>query len=215
MISRAILGILIVGGVLSISISYVYGDAFTDIQVSGVSTFTNDLVFDRPDFPNSIVQGQTAFDNGRDLTYQKVGGGPMSGYIVRANTIGFSGGPVGIGTETPAGGLALDVNGVSQFNNDLIFDRADANNSIVQGINAFNNGRDLVYQKAGGGPMSGFTVFAATISFDGGNVGLGTATPAERLDVNGNIRLTGNIVSPGAINIIPGSTFDVCIGLCP
>ena len=38
-----------------------------------------------------------------------------------------------------------------------------------------------------------------------GNVGIGTVTPAEQLDVNGNIRLTGNIVSPN----------DICIGNCP
>jgi len=37
-----------------------------------------------------------------------------------------------------------------------------------------------------------------------GNVGIGTF-PQEKLDVGGNIRLTGNIVSPG----------DICIGTCP
>jgi len=37
-----------------------------------------------------------------------------------------------------------------------------------------------------------------------GNFGIGLI-PAERLDVDGNIRLTGNIVSPN----------DICIGNCP
>jgi len=48
-----------------------------------------------------------------------------------------------------------------------------------------------------------------------GNVGIGTSTPLQKLDVNGSIRLTGSIVSPNAINIIPGSGQDVCIGVCP
>jgi len=42
------------------------------------------------------------------------------------------------------------------------------------------------------------------IKFPNGNVGIGT-TPSEKLDVDGNIRLTSNIVSPN----------DICIGNCP
>jgi hypothetical protein len=38
-----------------------------------------------------------------------------------------------------------------------------------------------------------------------GNVGIGTASPTQKLDVNGNIKLNGNIVSNG----------DICIGTCP
>ena len=38
-----------------------------------------------------------------------------------------------------------------------------------------------------------------------GNVGIGKLNPAERLDVNGNIQLTGDILSSG----------DICIGACP
>ena len=49
---------------------------------------------------------------------------------------------------------------------------------------------------------NGLGVFSTT--FPNGNVGIGT-TPNEKLDVNGNIRLTGNIVSPN----------DICIGNCP
>lgn len=38
-----------------------------------------------------------------------------------------------------------------------------------------------------------------------GSIGIGTSTPAQKLDVNGNIRLTGDILSPN----------DICIGTCP
>jgi len=37
-----------------------------------------------------------------------------------------------------------------------------------------------------------------------GKVGIGTSTPAQKLDVIGNIRLTGNVTSPN----------DICIGSC-
>lgn len=43
-----------------------------------------------------------------------------------------------------------------------------------------------------------------TIASDG-NVGIGTALPQEKLDVRGDIRLTGDIVSPN----------DICMGTCP
>jgi hypothetical protein len=38
-----------------------------------------------------------------------------------------------------------------------------------------------------------------------GKVGIGTITPTEALDVKGNIKLSGNLVSDG----------DICIGTCP
>jgi hypothetical protein len=38
-----------------------------------------------------------------------------------------------------------------------------------------------------------------------GNVGIGHSSPTEKLDVNGNIKLSGNIKSNG----------DICIGACP
>jgi len=44
-----------------------------------------------------------------------------------------------------------------------------------------------------------------SIKTSDGNVGIGKQNPLEQLDVNGNIRLTGNIVSPN----------NICIGNCP
>jgi len=65
------------------------------------------------------------------------------------------------------------------------------------------------------GPTSGrYCILGAinVVQFDSsgnvdipGNLAVGTGVAQERLDVSGNIRLTGNIVSPN----------DICIGNCP
>jgi hypothetical protein len=105
------LSILIVFAVLisvSGSTSYVLAESFSVLEVTGTSTFFNDLIFDRTDNANSIVQGTDAFNAGRDLIYQKQGGGDMSGYQVKADKIILSGGPVAIGTESPDFTVALD-----------------------------------------------------------------------------------------------------------
>jgi len=58
-----------------------------------------------------------------------------------------------------------------------------------------NQKHDIVYR------ISGTNILYMD---DSGNVGIGTNSPLERLDVNGNLRLTGDIVSPN----------DICIGSC-
>jgi len=50
-----------------------------------------------------------------------------------------------------------------------------------------------------------YTNNVLAVSVNGGNMGIGIANPSEKLDVNGNIRITGDIVSPN----------DICIGNCP
>jgi hypothetical protein len=49
---------------------------------------------------------------------------------------------------------------------------------------------DAVISNAGGGPLM-------TVQ-NGGNVGIGTTSPSQKLDVNGNVRVSGNISRTGA-----------------
>ena len=184
------------------SSSYVLADH--GVFLGGFVT-TGDTVLDRTDNENSIVQGPNALAANKGVVYQKIGGGPMTSYDVRAERIGLSGGPVGIGTANPDGNFALHVAGPSLFESDILLNRLDADNSIVQSVGAFDLNRHVIYQKQGGGDMSGYLVRADLIAFSGGNVGIGTEAPTETLDVVGNIQLTGNILSNG----------DICIGTCP
>lgn len=50
-----------------------------------------------------------------------------------------------------------------------------------------------------------FGLISVVTASANGNFGIGTTSPVQKLDVIGNIRLTGNIVSPN----------DICIGTCP
>lgn len=70
----------------------------------------------------------------------------------------------------------------------------NGNGSYVLGIDGGQNAIQIVRNGLG----------VRSTDFPNGNVGVGTVTPAEKLDVSGNIRLTGNIVSPN----------DICIGAC-
>ncbi len=168
--------ILIVIGGFSASTAYIFADTFTSLSITpGTATFTNDLIFDRTDNDNSIVQGSDAFTAGKGLVYQKVGGGAMTSYTVNALTIKFIGGSVGIGTS-PNPAYTLDVNGVVKINNDLVFDRTDVDNSLVQSTGAFNAGHGIIFQKQGGGGMSSFSVYAQTmkLSSTGGDICIGS-----------------------------------------
>ncbi len=55
-----------------------------------------------------------------------------------------------------------------------------------------------------GGNMSSSLSGAAFVIKQSGNVGVGVTAPAEALDVHGNVKLSGNIVSEN----------DICIGTC-
>ncbi len=104
------------------------------------------------------------------------------------------GGQVSIGTATPAGKFRID------YGYDQVSPRADhiylsdPNNGLMKGYIGLNRntaaGADKEYL--------GIEAVEETVHWmpivlaaEGGNVGIGTTTPAERLEVNGNAKITG------------------------
>ena len=105
---------------------------------------------------------------------------------------------------TPAGDLTV-VSGksVKWVDNAVSLSRT---NTSGDGSGSFLNLRGFngIVMRTGGDGFFGTGNEAFRIN-PSGNVGIGVGNPIQKLDVNGNIRLTGNIVSPN----------DICIGNCP
>jgi len=108
------------------------------------------------------------------------------------------GGNVGVGTLGPTHPLTLR--------------HSDDNSPAFTIISASDNNRRMYQQYDGAnnvgiirGVEEGVGATSIALNPFGGFVGIGTTSPGALLDVAGNIRLTGNIVSPN----------DICIGNCP
>jgi hypothetical protein len=111
----------------------------------------------------------------------------------------FNGGNVGIGTTGPS--QKLEVSGISRFNSGASF---SAINTGFASSHGYSTGDWGVRLGATGGQgviqvAQGTTAYDLAVQPYGGNVGIGTATPGYKLDVNGTGRFTSNLYVDGTI----------------
>ena len=71
------------------------------------------------------------------------------------------------------------------------------------------------YMTASGGTNM-ISITPAVVGFPNGKVGIGTSTPTQKLDVRGNLAITGNMTAtPGnQFKISTTNGKDICIGAC-
>ena len=124
-----------------------------------------------------------------------------SGYnfVLNSGNFKFQGGNVGIGTTSPGSKLEVKTSGA---NTTVELDNSDTNYTLIQynaqgatkGFSGFNAGFMLF------GGESGTTTrlqsggsYAATI-LENGNFGIGTTSPAQKLDIVGKMKISDDII---------------------
>jgi hypothetical protein len=125
----------------------------------------------------------------KDLQFQNISGSPL--LYLKTN------GNLGIGTATP--NFRLDVNRGTTADSVLGIDANGSNiysptlyfRNTGTAISKIMSSRDLQFQNVGGNSL----LYLKT----SGNVGIGTANPQSKLDVVGDISVTGNAIVAGNI----------------
>lgn len=194
-----------------------------DLRVNSLGGIGNNFVFSHS---NGVLYTKPfSSDTNKFMTEAGVfrTASSFTGWKFNGNNIHtINGSFVGIGTTSPQ--YQLDVNGDARFNGTLYSNglvlatkmQADTmkSSSIISVNNNLNfsagllnemytyNGDVRIQSKSG---YNGNTVFNAGTS---GNVGIGTYTPTAKLDVNGNMRLSGTLTFSA---LATGTPVQVCI----
>jgi len=153
-------------------------------------------------------------NNDKDIIFQSDdGSGGTTSYLTLDGSTThsyFSAGNVGIGTTSPDSLLEISSSSATDFLKltsgggsatpvKLIFEKSGSEQGIIE----YNRNGDLeIYNTDGdGGVMIDGSASAGGDLYvnNAGNVGIGTTSPGEKLDVAGNIKLSGNLDIGGSV----------------
>lgn len=128
--------------------------------------------------------------------------------VIRANGDSyFNGGDLGVGTTSP--GYKLDVNGDGRING-VTFVASGATRKISTHSNSgqlqLNGGTDssggaYINVNGSGFSLGRMTLYSPESIYLNSNVGIGTALPVSKLDVNGGIRMADDSSTASASNV--------------
>jgi hypothetical protein len=122
--------------------------------------------------------------------------------VFRVDRLGgaYFAGNVGIGTSSP--GYKLEVNGGAVGNNIARFTTGGGGGG-TRGLTIYSNDSHVKLQVTDNAGSAASWAYLA-LNPDGGNVGVGTTSPAYKLDVTGEIRSTQTVYSGGNFEMLGG-----------